>query len=62
MIKSNEKFTQRAEQAIEQARAAAGDLGHGYVGTEHLLLGILASDSITIFAITGTGQFFTRAE
>ena len=44
MIKSNEKFTQRAEQAIEQARAAAGDLGHGYVGTEHLLLGILAEE------------------
>ena len=41
-IKSNEKFTQRAELAIENARAAAGELGHGYVGTEHLLLGIIA--------------------
>ena len=43
-IKSNEKFTQRAEQAIEYARIAAGELGHGYVGTEHLLLGILAEE------------------
>ena len=40
-MKSNEKFTQRAEIAIERAREAAGELGHSYVGTEHLLLGIL---------------------
>ena len=40
-MKSNEKFTQRAEQAIEYARGAAAELGHSYVGTEHLLLGIL---------------------
>ena len=41
-MKSNEKFTQRAELAIEKAATAAGELGHSYVGTEHLLLGILA--------------------
>ena len=41
-LRSNEKFTQRAELAIECARIAAGELGHGYIGTEHLLLGILA--------------------
>lgn len=41
LIKSNEKFTRCAEDAIEHARRAAGELGHGYVGTEHLLLGIL---------------------
>jgi ATP-dependent Clp protease ATP-binding subunit ClpC len=41
-MKSNEGFTQRAESAIEQARAEAAALGHGYVGSEHLLLGILA--------------------
>ncbi len=40
-MKSNEKFSQRAELAIENARLAAGALGHSYVGTEHLLLGIL---------------------
>ena len=40
-MKSNEKFTQRAEMAIERARRAAGELGHGFVGTEHLLLGVL---------------------
>ncbi len=40
-MKSNEKFSLRAEQAIENARKAAGEMGHSYVGTEHLLLGIL---------------------
>ena len=38
---NNEKFTEKAEGAIEQARLAAFGLGHSYVGTEHLLLGIL---------------------
>ena len=41
-MKSNEKFTVRAELAIERAREAAGALGHSHVGTEHLLLGILS--------------------
>ena len=43
-VKSNEKFTQRAETAIEAARSAAGELGHAYIGTEHLLLGILEEE------------------
>ena len=40
-MKSNEKFSQIAEQAIEQARLLAGELGHAFVGTEHLLLGVM---------------------
>ncbi len=40
-MKNNEKFTEKAEGAIEQARLAAYSLGHSYVGTEHLLLGIV---------------------
>ena len=41
-MKSNGKFTLMAEQAIENATSAAAALGHGFTGTEHLLLGILA--------------------
>ena len=41
-MKSNEQFTQRAELAIEAAGAAAGEMGHSSVSTEHLLLGIFA--------------------
>ena len=44
-MKSNEKFTQRAELAIESARVAAGEMGHSYVGTEHLLLGIMTESA-----------------
>ncbi len=40
-MKNNEKFTEKAEGAIEQARLAAFGLGHSCIGTEHLLLGIL---------------------
>ena len=40
-MKNNEKFTEKAESAIEQARLAAYSLGHSYVGTEHLLIGIV---------------------
>ena len=32
------KFTPRAEEALRLSQEAAGELGHGYVGTEHLLL------------------------
>ena len=40
-MRSNEKFSQRAETAIERARQAARELGHSSVRTEHLLLGII---------------------
>jgi len=37
-------FTPRAKKLLEAAWNAARDLGHDYVGTEHLLLGLLAVD------------------
>ncbi|MEG2377968.1 MAG: ATP-dependent Clp protease ATP-binding subunit, partial [Clostridia bacterium] len=36
----NQKFTASAECALRVAHEAACELGHGYVGSEHLLLGI----------------------
>ena len=36
-----EKFTPQAREAIRLAEEAAQSLSHGYVGTEHLLLGLL---------------------
>ena len=35
------QFTPRAQNALRQAHAAAEELGHSYVGSEHLLLGLL---------------------
>lgn len=37
----SDRFTQRASTAITKAHDAARALGHSYVGTEHLLLGIV---------------------
>jgi ATP-dependent Clp protease ATP-binding subunit ClpA len=37
-----ERFTDSARDAVVQAREEASSLGHGYIGTEHLLLGLLA--------------------
>ena len=33
-----------AEEALRLAQEAAGELGHGYVGTEHLLLGLMREE------------------
>ena len=38
------KFTPRAEEALRLSQEAAGELGHGYVGTEHLLLGLVREE------------------
>ena len=37
----NDRFTERARSAIEKAQETAAEFGHSYVGTEHLLMGIL---------------------
>ena len=41
-MKSSGRFTDTASSAIGRARDAASALGHAYVGTEHLLLGVSA--------------------
>ena len=40
-MRGSDRFTQRASTAITKAHEAAVALGHSYVGTEHLLLGIV---------------------
>ena len=37
-----ERFTERARRAVDAASTAARQLGHNFVGTEHLLLGLFA--------------------
>lgn len=39
------KFSTGAEQVLRQAQEAAGELGHGFVGCEHLLLAMLRTES-----------------
>ena len=39
-----ERFTERARQVVVVAQDEARALGHNYIGTEHLLLGVLRED------------------
>ena len=50
------KFTPRAEESLRLSQEAAGELGHGYVGTEHLLLGLIREeDGIAHTVLTEAG-------
>ena len=39
------KFTKKAEKAIQFAETAAKELGHNYVGTEHILYGLVKEEN-----------------
>ena len=41
---SENKFTPRAEEALRLIQEAAEEMGHGYVGSEHLLLGLIREE------------------
>ena len=43
---NDRKFSLKAEHVLRCAQAAAGELGHGYVGCEHLLLAMLREDCL----------------
>ena len=50
------RFSPGAETAIRLAQEAAGELGHGYVGTEHLLLGLAREeDGVAHAVLLGAG-------
>ena len=42
---SENKFSPRAETVFRLAQEAAGELGHGYVGSEHLLLALIREEN-----------------
>ena len=37
-----DKFTERAQNALNHSLRIAGDLGHTYIGSEHLLIGLMS--------------------
>ena len=49
------RFTQRAQTALRLAQQCSAELGHGYVGSEHLLLG-LAREGSGVAANTQTAS------
>src|SRR5919106_2320130 len=50
-----ERFTDRARQVAVEAQVSARRLGHGRVGTEHILLGLLQSDGLAAQVLAGLG-------
>lgn len=44
MVDVPRPLTTRGKRAVALARAAAADLGHTYLGTEHLLLGLIGEE------------------
>ena len=41
------RFTERAQAALRLAQEGSAELGHGYVGSEHLLLGLASQEYST---------------
>ena len=48
------RFTDKANTALHLALTAAGEMGHTYVGTEHLLLGLLREGSGVAAVVLGS--------
>ena len=50
------KFTQKAQNTLKNALNEAGELGHSYMGSEHLLLGLtMEKDSIAARLLSARG-------
>src|SRR5207237_2548120 len=56
-------YTSRAKKVLELAMGEARDLSHGYVGTEHLLLGLLREEKgIAAQVLTDAGVTIEAAK
>jgi Clp amino terminal domain, pathogenicity island component len=56
------RFTDAGRAALRETVSAALRLSHNYIGTEHLLLGILAGDGDAAKPLTGLGLTAEQAE
>ena len=55
------KFSKSAEGALEKALIYAGEMGHTYIGSEHLLLALLSdTDSLPFKALTQSSVTFLK--
>ena len=53
---SERRFTPAAEGALRLAQEAAAEMGHGHVGTEHLLVGLMRQgEGIAYAALCASG-------
>lgn len=51
----NDKFTENAKKAINLAREVAYRLSHNYIGTEHLLIGLMEVEGVASKVLTENG-------
>ena len=57
------RFTDKAQRALNEALTIASDLGHTYIGSEHLLLGLLSDkDSIAGHVLTSGGISYEKTK
>jgi ATP-dependent Clp protease ATP-binding subunit ClpC len=57
------KFSNRVKEVISLSREEAIRLGHDYIGTEHLLLGMIREgEGTAITLLKKTGHFDRRVE
>lgn len=53
-------YTQNAKRVIENAKKQAADLGHGYVGTEHLLLALIEVKGVASEVLKENGVVYQK--
>ena len=57
------KFTYKAERALDISLALAREMGHTYVGSEHILLGLLSvSDSVAYRVLSNHALTFSKVK
>lgn len=56
-----ERFTEPARQVVVLAQVQARELGHTYIGTEHLLLGLAGADGLAADALRSVGLSLEQA-
>ena len=61
MLAVFERFTDLARRVVVLSQEEARRLGHNYIGTEHLLLGLLAVDGTAAAALTSLGASLQAA-
>ena len=59
----NNRFSEKAEKTIIHATTHASELGHTYIGTEHLLLSLLSDEATTSYLLLSrNGVYYDDAE
>ena len=59
----NNRFTQSAQNALDKALEYARNFGHTYIGSEHILLGLLAeTDGVASKLLANRSADFDESE